>query len=67
MIRVDIGCLRKVVAERPEITEKFAELVHRRRQMAEDVRELMPDQMPEAVTLQDLVRRVDRVFRSGLR
>lgn len=65
IIRVDIDCLRKVVGNRAEITAKFAELVHNRRQLADDVRTFLPEQMQQAVTLQDLVRRVDRVFRSG--
>ena len=67
IIRVDIDCLRKTLADRDDVTSQFAELVHRRRQLAEEARSVGLDQPQQTVTLQDLVRRIDRVFRSGSR
>ncbi|WP_317056563.1 mechanosensitive ion channel domain-containing protein [Roseovarius rhodophyticola] len=66
IIRVDIGCLRQVVAGKEGITEQFAELVQRRRDRADDAKSYTTD-TEQAVTFQDLVRRVDRVFRGNLR
>jgi len=63
VIRVDIECLRRVLGGREDITQKFAELFQNRRRDADEARNMAPD-MREAVTLQDLVRRVDRAFRA---
>ena len=67
IIRVDIDCFRKIVAGRETITEQFAELLHRRRQLADEVRTVSPQAPHQTVTFQDIVRRIDRVFRSGAR
>ncbi|WP_299288237.1 mechanosensitive ion channel domain-containing protein [uncultured Tateyamaria sp.] len=66
IIRVNVDCLRKVVSGRDGITEQFAQLVQHRRQRAEDAKTYVQDS-GQAVTFQDLVRRVDRVFRGGTR
>lgn len=66
VIRIEIECLRKVVAGKPGINEKFAELVHRRRERADDAKSYTVESN-QAVTFQDLVRNVDRVFRGTAR
>ena len=64
VIRVDIECLRKVADGKEGITERFAELVQRRRELADNAKSFSDDANP-AVTFQDLVRRVDRVIRGS--
>ena len=66
VIQVDMECLRRVASGQQGITEQFAELVHRRRERAEEARTFVQDD-GQAVTFQDLVRRVDSVFRGGTR
>lgn len=66
VITVDVECLRKVAAGKDDITEQFAELVQRRRRRAEDARSFTADHT-QAVTIQDIVRRIDRVFRGSVR
>lgn len=66
VIRVDIGCLQKVVGGNESIIEQFAELAQRRRERADDAKSYTTD-TEQAVTFQDLVRRVDRVFRGSMR
>ena len=66
LIRVDIECLQKVVAGKEAIIEQFAELIQRRRERADNAKSFTVD-TDQAVTFQDLVRRVDRVFRGPVR
>lgn len=64
VITVDVECLRKVATGKDHITEQFAELVQRRRKRADDARSFTADSA-DAVTIQDIVRRIDRVFRGS--
>ncbi len=64
VMRIDVECLRKAVVGRDGLTEQFAELVQRRRERADEARIFVQDS-GQPVTLQDLVRRVDRVFRGA--
>lgn len=64
VIRVDIECLRKVAEGKEGITEQFAELVQRRRELANNAKSFT-DESDASVTFQDLVRRVDRVIRGS--
>ena len=66
VISIDIECLRKVVAGQDGIIEQFAELVLHRRERADEARTFVHDS-GQSVTFQDLVRRVDRAFRTGTR
>ena len=66
IITVDIDCLRKVAAGKEDIIEQFAELVQRRRKRAEDAKSFTTVSN-QAVTFQDMVRRIDRVFRGSTR
>ncbi|MDB3935588.1 mechanosensitive ion channel family protein [Granulosicoccus sp.] len=66
IITIDIECLRKVSAGKEGITEQFAELVQRRRKRADDAKSYTVDSN-QAVTFQDMVRRIDRVFRGSAR
>ena len=66
IITVDIDCLRKVAAGKEGIIEQFAELVQRRKKRADDAKSFTTVNN-EAVTFQDMVRRVDRVFRGSTR
>ena len=66
IITVDIDCLRKVVAGKDSIIEQFAELVQHRRKRADDAKSFKVESN-QAVTFQDMVRRIDRVFRGSSR
>ena len=66
IITVDIDCLRKVAVGKQGITEQFAELVQSRRKRADDAKSYTVDSN-QAVTFQDMVRRIDRVFRGSAR
>ena len=64
VIIIDIDCLRKVAADKEGIIEQFAELVQRRKERADDAKSINVDNS-QAVTFQDMVRRIDRVFRGS--
>lgn len=66
VITVNIECLRKVATGKDDITEQFAKLVQRRRERADEAKSFTAD-TNQAVTFQDMVRRIDRVFRGAAR
>lgn len=66
VITINIACLQKVAAGNEGIIEQFAALVHRRRKRADDAKSFNVEG-DQAVTFQDMVRRIDRVFRGSAR
>lgn len=62
VILVDVDCLRKVVGGRTDVVDRFTELVQPRRERAEEARTFMSEN-DQAITIQDLVQRLDQVFK----
>ena len=62
IITVDIDCLREVAAGKESITEQFAELLQSRRKRADEAKSFIVESNV-SVTFEDMVRRIDRVFR----
>ena len=58
VIRIDTGCLRSLLEERPDLSEQFAKIVKQRLDRAEEVR--MGAKEPAArLSFQDIVRRIE--------
>ena len=58
VIRIDTGCLRSLLEDRPDLSEQFAKIVKQRLDRAEEVR--MGAKEPAArLSFQDIVRRIE--------
>jgi small-conductance mechanosensitive channel len=58
VIRIDTGCLRSLLEDRPDLAEQFAKIVKQRMERVEEVR--MGSKEPEArLSFQDIVRRIE--------
>jgi small-conductance mechanosensitive channel len=63
LIRIDIECLRSVLAARPGLSEKIAGVVKQRLDRAEEVR-LTAKQPVARLTIQDILRRIEKSLRA---
>ena len=66
IIRIDIGCLQSLLADRPDLSEAFAKIVKQRLDRAEEVR-LAAKKPASRLTFQDILRRIDASLREPKR
>ena len=66
VIRIDTGCLRSLLADRPDLSEEFAKIVKQRLDRVEEGR--MGTKIPTArLSFQDIVRRIETSLREPKR